>query len=72
MQATANRIFKGRTGLVLLTIETDRVRHEIRYENLEGGTILFPHIYGALAVGCVTDGRSLAPGADGSFEINTA
>ena len=46
--ATANRIFKGRRDLVLLCVDTSRVKPEIRHENLEGGTNLFPHVYGAL------------------------
>jgi len=38
--ATANRIFRGRRDLVLLSIDSDRVKPEIRYENLEGGASL--------------------------------
>ena len=33
----ANARFRGRTDLLLLTIDTDKVGPEIRYENLEGG-----------------------------------
>jgi hypothetical protein len=40
--------FRGQTGLALLSIDTDKVRAEIRYENLEGGQQLFPHIYGEI------------------------
>ena len=38
--ATANRLFKGRRDLMLLSIDTDRVNAEIRHENLEGGASL--------------------------------
>ena len=43
----ANAIFRGRTDLVLLRIAAERVEPEIRYENLEGGSELFPHVYGS-------------------------
>jgi uncharacterized protein (DUF952 family) len=44
----ANFIFKNQQGLLLMEINSDMVIPEIRYENLEGGTKLFPHIYGLL------------------------
>ena len=67
--ATANRIFRGRRDLVLLSVETSRVAAEIRYENLEGGTQLFPHIYGALTVEAVVAVHDFPPSADGSFAL---
>jgi len=47
--------FKSQQGLVLLVIDPLRVRAEIRYENLEGGPELFPHIYGPLNIDAVTE-----------------
>ncbi|HET6511346.1 MAG TPA: DUF952 domain-containing protein [Candidatus Kapabacteria bacterium] len=44
----ANGIAPRDTPLVLLEVETSKVRHEIIYENLEGGERLFPHIYGGI------------------------
>jgi len=70
--ATANRIFKGKRDLVLLSVETDKVGAEIRYENLEGGTNLFPHVYGALAIAAVTAAHDFPPRDDGSFELPPA
>ena len=67
--ATANRIFRGRRDLVLLSVETSRVAAEIRYENLEGGTQQFPHIYGALSVDAVVAVHDFPPSADGSFAL---
>lgn len=67
--ATANRIFRGRRDLVLLGIDSARVKPEIRYENLEGGTQLFPHIYGALTVEAVVAVHDFPPSADGSFAL---
>jgi uncharacterized protein (DUF952 family) len=70
--ATANRLFRSRHGLVLLCIETSKVQAEIRYENLEGGVILFPHVYGALDTGAIVEVRDFPPGADGTFEFPPA
>jgi uncharacterized protein (DUF952 family) len=44
----ANQRFSGRTDLVILHIDPARLRAEVRYENLEGGTDLFPHVYGPI------------------------
>ena len=69
---TANRLFKGRSGLVLLCIDTTRVQPEIRYENLEGGANLFPHIYGALAPEAVVAVHDFPPRGDGCFKLPPA
>jgi uncharacterized protein (DUF952 family) len=45
--------FAGRTGLLLLHIDSDRLDAEVRYENLEGGIELFPHVYGPIPVSAV-------------------
>ena len=70
--ATANRLFKGKRDLVLLCVETDRVKAEIRYENLEGGANLFPHVYGALEIASVVAVYEFPPRDDGSFELPAA
>src|SRR4051812_33034629 len=67
--ATANRLFKGRRGLVLLSVDTDKVAAEIRYENLEGGTELFPHVYGVIPVAAIAGVHDFAPCADGTFAM---
>ena len=66
---TANRLFRGQTGLVLLEIDTRQVGAEIRYENCEGGQEVFPHIYGALDLGSVVRVVTFEPGEDGSFDM---
>ena len=65
----ANARFRGRSDLLLLSIDTDRVDAEIRYENLEGGEQLFPHIYGELDRDAVIRVVEFKPQADGSFGI---
>ena len=68
----ANNRFRGQSGLVLLAIDTDRVTHPIRYENLEGGEELFPHIYGELDPGAVVMVSDFNPGLDGYFTMPAA
>ena len=65
----ANLRFRGQLNLVLLAIDTTRIKHEIRYENLEGGLQLFPHIYGELDPSAVVHVSELVPDVDGFFEM---
>jgi uncharacterized protein (DUF952 family) len=65
----ANVRFRGQPGLVLLSIDTDKVTAEIRYENLEGGEQMFPHIYGALNTDAVVKVARFEPGAEGYFVL---
>ena len=65
----ANLRFRGQLELVLLEIDTDLVTPEIRYENLEGGLKLFPHIYGQLERKAVLRVREFTPGLDGFFSM---
>ncbi len=63
----ANVRFRGREDLVLLWIDPERVRAEIRYEDASDGSGTFPHIYGPLdidAVARVTEFRE----SDGAFK----
>jgi uncharacterized protein (DUF952 family) len=63
----ANQRFRGRDDLVLLHIDASRLGCEVRYENLEGGAQLFPHVYGAIPVPAVTRVTPFLPGPDGTF-----
>jgi uncharacterized protein (DUF952 family) len=69
MLAVADARFRGRGGLVLLCIDADRLNSEVRYENLEGGTQLFPHVYGPLNLDAVLRVVAFPPEADGSFRL---
>jgi uncharacterized protein (DUF952 family) len=66
---TANRLFRGQTGLVLLEIDTDRVDAEIKYENCEGGEQKFPHIYGPVKPAAVVRVMTFEEQPDGSFAM---
>lgn len=50
---TAAKHFAGRTGLVLLTVDPDRLGAALRWEVSRGGA-LFPHLYGPLPLDAVT------------------
>jgi uncharacterized protein (DUF952 family) len=70
VQATANRFFHGRQDLALLRINELKVKAEIRYENLEGGTERFPHIYGAIPLDAVEKVMEILPEKSGVFVID--
>ena len=72
LAAIANMIYKGLPDLVVLVIDTDRVRPEIRYEHVPGWDAPFPHIYGPLNADAVMGTRPLVPGPDGEFSFGAA
>jgi len=51
----ANLIASDQKDLVLLVLDVDRVNSKIITENLDGGTNLFPHIYGHINLEAVTE-----------------
>jgi len=61
----ANRFYAGRQDLLLLWIDPQRLRSELRYEPTDSD--LFPHIYGALNLEAVVAVVSFPPDADGIF-----
>ena len=65
---TADALFSGRSDLVLLMIDSERVGASIRYENLEGGSELFPHIYASLPRAAVVAVEPLRVRSDGTFD----
>jgi uncharacterized protein (DUF952 family) len=67
--ATANRIFRGRDGLVLLEIDSLRLTREVVDENLEGGGELYPHIYEPLPMDAVQAVHPFPCDASGSFSL---
>jgi uncharacterized protein (DUF952 family) len=65
---TANKFYRGqRADLVLLVIDVGLLRAEVRYEDVPGAELPFPHIYGPLNVDAVAQVRPFAPRQDGTF-----
>jgi uncharacterized protein (TIGR00730 family) len=69
LPAVANRFYRGREDLVLLRIAPGELGAEVRFENLEGGTELYPHLYGELPRSAVIRALPLKPDADGGFTL---
>jgi uncharacterized protein (DUF952 family) len=65
----ANFIAPKDGDLLLLKIDTERVTPRIIYENLEGGSKLFPHVYGPLDLAAIVEARSFAVNSVGEFEL---
>jgi uncharacterized protein (DUF952 family) len=64
----ANRFFRGRADICLLRIDPEKLKAPLRYENLEGGDELFPHIYGPLNVDAVAAVSAFRPSEEGTFD----
>jgi len=66
----ANRLARGRTDLVLLEIDEDRLTAPVRLEPgdpSDPALARFPHVYGPIPVAAVVDVRDFLPGPDGWF-----
>lgn len=69
LTATANRIFAGRTDLVVLFIDAERLTAALRYEPVaDPPGAVFPHIFGPIDLAAVFEVVALEPGADGRFD----
>lgn len=65
----ANRFYEADDGLIVLVIDTDRLRSLVRYESVPGSDEQFPHIYGPLNVDAVVATTPFERGPDGRFEF---
>jgi glutathione S-transferase len=68
VEAVANLVYGGVGGLLLLTIDPERVHAPIRYDPAETGEE-FPHIYGPLNIDAVVAVQPFTPGPDGHFHF---
>jgi uncharacterized protein (DUF952 family) len=57
VERVANAFYQGVPDLILLTIDTERVASPIRYEQVPGQDLPYPHIYGPLNLDAVIDTR---------------
>jgi uncharacterized protein (DUF952 family) len=66
----ANRLYAGRTDMVLLSCDPASFHAPVRWEPGVPGdpeAMRFPHLYGPLPVAAVTSITPYVPGADGRF-----
>jgi len=64
---TAARFFGGRSGLVLLCIDAERLASLLRYEAADGEA--FPHCYGPIPLDAIPAVIDFPCRTDGSFEL---
>lgn len=65
---TAAKHFAGQTGLFLIAVDADALGEALKWERSRGGE-LFPHLYGELDLGAVTEILDLRARSDGSHDI---
>jgi uncharacterized protein (DUF952 family) len=66
----ANRLYAGRTDLVLLGLDPDQLAAPVRFEPgvpTDPESMVFPHLYGPLPVSAVISVTPYLPDADGRF-----
>ena len=66
----ANRLYSGRTDLVLLRIDAARLASPIRWEPgvaTDPASMVFPHLYGPLPAAAVVAITSYRPDVNGRF-----
>lgn len=64
---TANGLFAGRTDLILLTIEPDKLASEVVWEDLYGNGEDHPHVYGPIDLEAVVRAEPFTPDDRGHF-----
>ena len=66
----ANRLYAGRTDMLLLTLDASMLGAPVRWEPGVPGdpeAMTFPHLYGPLPASAVTSVTAYLPGEDGLF-----
>lgn len=67
VRPVAMKFYRGQPGLIILEIDAEPLGNSVVYENLDGGSELFPHIYAALPAAAVHHVYDLALASDFSF-----
>lgn len=68
----ANALMRGRTDLVLLEIDQNRVTAPVRWEPgdpADPASMRFPHVYGTIPLEAVVAVHDFPPDADGYFTV---
>ncbi len=67
MLRVANRLFNGRTDLLVLDLDVDALTSPLKRDPSRSGEI-YPHIYGPINTDAVVRVRRLVPDSEGIFE----
>jgi uncharacterized protein (DUF952 family) len=65
---TARKHFFGQTGLFLIEVDADALGEALRFEPSRNNE-LFPHLYGELDLGAVTQVHDMHARSDGTHDI---
>ncbi len=69
VEGVANSLFKRKKDLVLLSIDTQKIEAQIRYEGPYEDN-LYPHIYGPLNIDAVVSFNDFKANSTGIFSFN--
>ncbi|HUA40073.1 MAG TPA: DUF952 domain-containing protein [Streptosporangiaceae bacterium] len=69
LRAVAELLYRDADDLVVLVIDSDKVPVPIRDEVVGPGGEVFPHIYGALPVGAVTEVIAVGRDSEGRLTL---
>lgn len=69
LEGTLDKHFGSTNKVYVLVIDASKERDYTKYENLEGGTELFPHLYRKLPVSSVLTSFEIFRNAAGKFDI---
>lgn len=72
IKSTANRYYRATPQLIVLEIDPNLTEAELVYENLEGGEMPYPHLYGTLPVSAVRMVYELGHDEDGDVRFPEA
>lgn len=70
VQGTADRYYRGRDDVVLLTVDPSRLRAEVRVEASPSTGEGYPHVYGPIPVAAVTSVQPVPLGPDGRLDLS--
>jgi uncharacterized protein (DUF952 family) len=70
VNGSLNKHFKGKTELILLCINENKLKEKFVFENLAGGDNLFPHIYGKLNIDAVENAIEITSDLNGINTLN--
>ena len=65
----ANERFHGVVGLLLLTLDPEKLNAPLVVEDSYGGGVAFPHIYGPIPLAAITGTIDFPCEPDGSFRL---